>query len=244
VRGNLRKNLPAIESLRKAADLRPDSVRVLSLLGLQYLEGRYYEEAIRLLSRAIQLNDADPTLRFLLMQAHYKNQDSVKALDLAEGTLQRFPGLARAHYELGFQLSSMGRFEEAKTPLRKALELTPDYPEAHYLLGDLLLKEDKAEEAVSHFRQALKLNQNYSEAYAGLGRALLSLKKYQEVVLEMEKAVTVDSADAQPHLHLAQAYRALNQPENAQRELQTFDRLNRQRMKQKDQETARKFPLQ
>ena len=244
VRGNLKKNLPAIESLRRAAELRPDNVRVLSLLALQYLAGRYYEEAIRLLSRAIQLNDSDATPWFLLIQAHYKNQDSVKALDLAERTLQHFPGLARAHYELGFQLSSMGRFEGAKTPLRKALELTPDYPEAHYLLGDLLLKEDKAEEAVSHFRQALKLNQNYSEAYAGLGRALLSLKKYQEVVLEMEKAVTVDSADPQPHLHLAQAYRALSQPENAQRELQTFDRLNRQRMKQKDQETARKFPPQ
>jgi hypothetical protein len=68
------------------------------------------------------------------------------------------------------------------------------------------------------------------------------LKKYDEVVAEMRKAVSTDSADPQPHLHLAQAYRALGQQEDAHRELQAFDRLNRQRMKQKDQEAARSFP--
>jgi tetratricopeptide (TPR) repeat protein len=242
VRGNLKKNVPAIESLKKAAELRPDNVRVLSLLGLQFIEGRYYAEAIRVLSRANQLNDSEPTSWFLLIQAHYKNQDSVKALELAQKTLERFPGLARAHYEFGFQLASMGRFQDAKVSLMKALQLDPDYPEAHYSLGDLLLKEDKLGEAVSHFQQALKLNQNYAEAYAGLGRALLSLKRYEEVVSEMKKAVSTDSVDPQSYLHLAQAYRALGQQENAQRELKVFDRLNRQRMKQKDEEAPREFP--
>jgi tetratricopeptide (TPR) repeat protein len=241
-RGNLKKNLPAIESFKKAAELRPDNVRVLSLLALQYIDGKFYGEATALLRRALQHDDSDPTLWFLLIQAHYKNQDSVRALELAQKTLERFPALARAHYELGFQLASMGRFQEAKGPFMKALQLDPEYPEAHYSLGDLLLKEDKPEEAISHFRQALKMNQNYGEAYASLGRALLSLKKYEEVVAEMKKAVSTDSADPQPHLYLAQAYRALGQQEDAQRELQAFDRLNRQRMKQKDQEAARTFP--
>jgi tetratricopeptide (TPR) repeat protein len=241
-RGNRKENLPAIESLRRAAQLRPDSVRVLSLLALQFIEGRYYDEAIRVLARAIQLNKSDPDLRFLLIQAHYKNQDSIKALQLAQETLQQYPSLARAHYELGFQLASMGRFEESKIPLRRALELEPNYPEALYALGDLLVKEDKPEEALTYLRQALRLNPNYADASSSLGRALLELKRYDEVVGEMRKAVAQDPAEPQPHLHLAQAYRALGQQEQAKQELQIFDQLNRERMKRKDQQGVRKFP--
>ena len=103
-RGNLKKNLLAIESFKKASELRPDNVRVLSLLSLQYIEGKYYAEAIHLLSRAIQHDNSDPTVWFLLIQAHYKNQDSVRALELAQKTLERFPGLARAHTSSAFSL--------------------------------------------------------------------------------------------------------------------------------------------
>src|SRR4029079_5417297 len=49
IRGNRKENLPAIESWRKAAALRPNNLRVLSLLALQFIEGRYFEEAIRVL---------------------------------------------------------------------------------------------------------------------------------------------------------------------------------------------------
>src|SRR5262249_38209888 len=133
-RSNRKENLAAIESFRRAAELRPDNLRVLSLLALQFIEGRYYEEAVRVLTRAIELNKSDPDLRFLLIQAHYKNQDSIKALQLAQETAQQYPSLARAHYELGFQLASIGRFEESKIPFKKTLELEPNYPEALYAL--------------------------------------------------------------------------------------------------------------
>jgi tetratricopeptide (TPR) repeat protein len=244
VRSNRKENLPAIESLRRAVELRPKNLRALSMLALQYIEGRYYEEAVPALTRAIQLNPSDPDLRFLLIQAHYKNQDSVKALQLAQETLQQYPLLARAHYELGFQLASMGRFEESKAPFKKALDLQPDYPEALYALGDLLVKEDKPAEALPYLQQALRLNSNYTEASSSLGRALLALKRYDDVVGEMRKVVAYDAAEPEPHLHLAQAYRALGQDENAKQELQTFNQLNQQRMKRTDQQGVRRFPSQ
>jgi tetratricopeptide (TPR) repeat protein len=239
---NRKQNLPAIESFRRAAELRPDNLRILSLLALQFIEGRYYEEAIRVLTRAIQLNKSDPDLRFLLIQAHYKNQDSIKALQLAQETLQQYPSLARAHYELGFQLASMGRFEESKAPFKKALELQPDYPEALYALGDLLVKEGNAEGALTYLMRTLQLNPNYADASSSLGRALLELKRYDEVVAEMQKAISQDPAEPQPHLHLAQAYRSLGEQEKAKQELQVFGQLNKERMKRKDQQGVRKFP--
>ncbi len=242
VRGNLKRTLPAIHSFRKAVDLQPNNFKIQSLLALQYLEGSYYEEAIRFLSNAIRLNPAEPTLRFLLIQAHHKNQDSVKALEQAKLAAKQFPGLARSHYELGFQLASFGRFQESKPAFEKALELDPEYAEAYYSLGDLLLKEGHGDLALAHFQKALAKNPALIEARVGLGKALLSLQKNDEVVSEMEKAIALDPSEPQLHFNLAQAYRSLGQTEKTQVELKTFNRLNQERMKQKDREVPKNFP--
>lgn len=242
VRGHLKKTLPAIESFRKAVALQPSNSKIQSLLALRYLEGSYYEAAIQLLSNAVKLSPAEPTLRFLLIQAHHKNQDSVKALEQARLAARQFPELARAHYELGFQLASFGRFQESKPSFEKALELDSKYAEAHNALGDLLLKEGHSDMAWAHFQKALANNPTLIDAHVGLGKALLSLQKNDEVVRAMEKAIVLDPSEPQLHFNLAQAYRSLGQTEKTQLELKTFNRLNQERMKQKDREVPKKFP--
>jgi len=241
-RGHMKKTVPAIESFRKAVALQPGNFKVQSLLALQYLEGSYYEAAIQLLSNAVKLSPAEPTLRFLLIQAHHKNQDSVKALEQARLAVKQFPGLARAHYELGFQLASFGRFQESKPSFEKALELDVNYAEAHYALGDLLLKEGHNTEALAHFQKSLANSPGLIDAHVGLGKALLSLQRNDEVVRAMEKALILDPSEPQLHFNLAQAYRGLGQTELTQVELKTFNRLTQERMKQKDREVPKKFP--
>ncbi|MEW5976496.1 MAG: tetratricopeptide repeat protein [Acidobacteriota bacterium] len=242
VRGQLGRNLQSIESFRRAVSLQPNNLRVVSLLALQYIEGSYYEEAIRLLSALVQSNPSEATLRFLLIQAHHKNQDSVKALELAKTTTQDFPGLAEAHYNLGFQLASFGRFQESKGAFEQALRLNPDYAEAHYSLGDILLKEGQPEAALAHFRQAVSMTPKMIDARVSLGKALLALQRNEEVVKAMEEAIALDPSEPQLHFNLAQAYRGLGQTEKTQQELKIFNRLNQERMKQKDREVPKKFP--
>jgi len=242
VRGQLKQTVPAIESFRKAVALQPGNFKIQSLLALQYLEGSYYEAAIQLLSDAVKRSSADPTLRFLLIQAHHKNQDSVKALEQARQAARQFPGLARAHYELGFQLASFGRFQESKPSFQKALELDANYAEAHYAMGDLLLKEGHINEALAHLQEALAKNPALIDAHVGLGKALLALQKNEEVVRAMEKAIDLDPDEPQLHFNLAQAYRGLGQTEMTQAELKTFNRLTQERMKKKDREVPKKFP--
>lgn len=242
VRSHLKKTVSAIESFRKAVALQPNNLKIQSLLALQYIEGSYYEAAIQLLLNAVNLSPKDPTLRFLLIQAHHKNQDSVKALEQARLAVTQFPGLARAHYELGFQLASFGKFQESRPSFERALELDANYAEAHYALGDLLLKEGHNNEALAHFQKSLANNPALIDAHVGLGKALLSLQKNDEVVRAMEKALVLDPSEPQLHFNLAQAYRGLGQTELTQAELKTFNRLTQERMKQKDREVPKRFP--
>ena len=96
--------------------------------------------------------------------------------------------------------------------------------------------------ALEHFQKALAGNPALIEAHVGLGKALLALQRHADVVREMEKAIALEPSEPQLRYNLAQAYRGLGQTEKTQLELKTFNRLNQERMKQKDREVPRKFP--
>ena len=238
---SLGNNEEAVEHLRAAVELRPGSPRLLSMLGLQYLQLRYYDEAIKTLSRALALDHENADLHFLLIQAHFRNHDFEKALEMAEQTRRRFPELGRADLQAGIQLDNMGRYAEAEKHLRAAMSKESDLFEARILLGGVLLKMGRPEEGIAVFRAALSKNPHDVHAYAGLGKALIQLKRYEETVEAMEKAVVLDSEPASIHLYLSRAYRALGRAEDAKREAAIFTRLNRKRAAARDRDVEREY---
>jgi tetratricopeptide (TPR) repeat protein len=235
------KNQQAILTLMTAEQLKPGDPKISTLLGLQLIEGRYYAKAIDTLQRAVTAHPENFDLRFLLVQAHYQHHDFEKALREAEQILQRAPGLARAHFEVGFHLKNFGRLKEAEPYFLKAIALKPDYAEAHLALGEFLLKEDNAEEALACFRKAIQGAPDQVGAYLGAGKALLALKKYTEVIDVLERAQKIDPDHPQPHLHLSQVYSVLGEKEKASMESEKFKVLNNQRMARRDVEVEREF---
>jgi tetratricopeptide (TPR) repeat protein len=231
----------AIPPLRKAVTIRNDNPRLLGLLGLKYTEARYYKEAVETLRKAISLQPNNSQFRFLLIQAHYLNQDTELALKEARQTLEAFPDLARSHFEVASQLQNMGRFQEVRPYLEKALAIDPGMAEAQIMLGEVLLKEGKVEESLSYFRAALQQHTDSIDAYVGLGKALLQVKRYDEAAKEMGKAIRINPEHPQPHLYLSQAYRGLGKRDEAAQQSEIFNRLNRRRMEQRDRETERSY---
>jgi tetratricopeptide (TPR) repeat protein len=57
------------------------------------------------------------------------------------------PGDAGAYTGIGQVYVNAGRYDEAVPPLRRALELSPDYPQARYALATALMRLGKTEEA-------------------------------------------------------------------------------------------------
>ena len=211
------------------------------MLALQYLQGRYYDEAIKALERAIELDSQNADLHFLLIQAHHLNHDFERALAMAETTRVQFPELARGYLQVGMQLDNMGRFQEARTQLEAALARDSKLFEARILLGQVLLKLGLPEESIAEFRAVLSQDPDLIHAYAGIGKALIQLKRYEETAALMEKAVRTDSRLASIHLYLSQAYRALGKLAEAKEEAAIFTRLNRERAKARDEDVERSY---
>jgi tetratricopeptide (TPR) repeat protein len=231
----------SIAHLRKAVEMRADNPRLLALLGLKYTEGRYYSDAIAVLREAIRLQPANPELRFLLIQAHYMNQDSELALEEARTTANDFPALAKSHLVFALQLQNMGRYEEARPPLERALAVDPNLGEAYGALGDVLLRQGEVEQGLAYLRTATERRPDLVEPHIGVGKALIQLKRYDEAIGAMQNAIRLHADQAQPHLYLSQAYQALGRLADSKRASETFSALNRQRMERRDREGARRY---
>ena len=80
-----------------------------------------------------------------------------EAHELCQRALSRSPDNFRATRETGHILLYMGKAQEAKTYLERAVELNPSEPNAHYLLSVAYTELDDLSQAESSLRRALVL---------------------------------------------------------------------------------------
>ncbi|HYP29989.1 MAG TPA: protein kinase [Blastocatellia bacterium] len=84
--------------------------------------------------------------------------------------LELNPNYATGHLWYGFQLSMMGRFDEAVLAMRRAIELDPISPINYYSLGWAYISARRFEEGIAVARRLVA-----DEPHYGLGHLLLSL---------------------------------------------------------------------
>ncbi|MBV5277423.1 tetratricopeptide repeat protein, partial [bacterium] len=77
-------------------------------------------------------------------------------------------------------LGEQGRYAEAESSYRRAIELAPDYHQAHGNLGNTLEELSRFGEAENSYRRAIELKPDYAPARTNLGILLLSLGRSRE----------------------------------------------------------------
>jgi len=126
-------------------------------------------------------------------------QDTVS---LFEHMLTLTPNAAQVHNDLGIELRSLGRTDEAISHYQQALKLKRDYAEAHNNLGLAFYSLGRMDEAINEYREAVRIKPDYSQAYNNLGAALKSQGRLDEAVEYFSRAVKVrpDYAEAYANL--------------------------------------------
>jgi tetratricopeptide (TPR) repeat protein len=100
--------------------------QALARLGDQYFESNYFNQAIELYKKTLEINPNDiDTVNDLGLAYHYTGNS-----DLAEETLikgaESAPEFQRIWLSLGYVLMSVGKKEEATSILQKTVEMAPD----------------------------------------------------------------------------------------------------------------------
>jgi tetratricopeptide (TPR) repeat protein len=168
---------PAIAIFQEGAQRFPKSPRILIGLGLSYYSRGKYDDAIKALIAAADLNPSDPRCYVFLSKAY--NSSPLQA----DEVIQRFrryaelqPSNALAQYYYAVSLWKGKRVEdsgvEMKTVenlLQRAIALDDSLAEAHVQLGNLYADQHKYEQSTPQYVRAIEIDANLSDAHYRLG---------------------------------------------------------------------------
>ncbi len=168
---------PAIDVFRAASERYPNSPRLLIGLGMaQYARG-LYEDAVKALLKAADLDPSDPRCYLFLSRAYDSSPNQ------ADEVIQRFKryaelkpdnALAQYYYAMslwkGKQADGSGfDVKNVEALLQKSIALNGSIAEAHLQLGNLYSDQHRYAESIPEYVSALGLNPNLPDAYYRLG---------------------------------------------------------------------------
>jgi len=133
---------------------------------------------------------------------HDRSEKAIRAAKLQfETAIKEDPSFALAYAGLADLEMISGNYllspfresiEDAKSYIKKALELDPDIPEARVSKAEQLIYEYKFQEAIEEFRRAISLNPSYALAHYWYSNLLADFGRKEESRSEMILAEELD----------------------------------------------------
>lgn len=198
-------NLEEIVKLQKQGDFKkakdlylkilkkdPSNFKVLALLGATLLQSQEYDQAIRFLQKAAQINSNIPSIYnnlsvALMMTQNYS--ESIINLKKALNLNNKYYG---AYNNLATNFRILRKYRDAFDNYKKAIQLNPDYYEAYNNLGLLYLQTYKYDECIKCFDKAIELKRDYIEAYEHRASAHNYFKNYNLAIDNYEVLKKLD----------------------------------------------------
>jgi tetratricopeptide (TPR) repeat protein len=164
-------------------------------------------------------------------QVHELNAEALEtqgkwdeAIEEYRMVLKQDPGLPGIHYRVGRAFLSKPESpttrEEAKKEFLEELRVNPNNAGAEFVLAELARQAENYAEAIERFTRATKLDVAFADAYIGLGRSFLAAEKAADAVAPLEQAAKLQPDNPTAHFLLANAYRRVGRPADAEREVQ------------------------
>lgn len=203
---------PSIEVFQEGTKRYPHSQRMAIGLGMALYSLGKYDEAVKSLLRAADLDPKDPRAYPFLSRAF--DSSPIQANDVIErfrrfSELQPNNGQAVYYYAMSIWRGKRGQdanldLGQIEVLLKKAIALAPGLAEAHLQLANLYSEQRKYPEAIPEYLRARELNP--------------------------------DLADA--HYRLAQAYVHVGEKDLAQQEFKVYQQLNEQHLSNVEKQRA------
>ena len=136
-------------------------------------------------------------------------------ITLFEHALKAAPENDIPHINLGVELTSQGKFDQALSHYNRALQLNPKYSKTYSNLGIALKSMGRLDDAITNYRRAIELEPGYTEAYNNLGNAFRLQGKYDEAVDCLRRAIALNPDIPDIHYNLGLTFQLQDKPEEA-----------------------------
>ena len=145
-----------------------------------------------------------------------------KAIDLA-------PQRAGTHMHMANTYWLMGNWAAAQSEFKAELAIDPNNCTARWKLANAILEANGPNEtALSELNQSIERCPKLMQARVDRARALIRLGRQQEALPDLELALKESPNEPTIHFLLASVYKAEGKSAEAQKEMQTYGRLQRE----------------
>jgi tetratricopeptide (TPR) repeat protein len=224
-----------IEIYSATGDLEKAAATVGTLRKLEPTNGAILYTAYRIYSdladeSLLSLSVVDPnSARMHQALAHElaKRGRTAEAIENYRAALKLDPQLPGIHFELAEMLDILGTDEgrqEAESEYRAALGANPMDEQSERRLGEVAFEAGDLKAATDHYDRAIHLQPNDPEASIGLAKVLMSLNELQKAEALLQHALQLDPTSAVAHFRLSTIYRQTGRAEDAQRELEEYQK--------------------
>jgi predicted Zn-dependent protease len=219
--GKLRE---AAEHLNAFLARHPENQEAWYLLGKTYLQ--LSEDALT------RINAIDPD-SVVAHEIAGEIDQSMHNYDLAlveyKKAVDKAPHLPGTHMHMGDAFWNMGKWQSAQTEFRAELANDPNNCLARWKLANAILEaNDSSDEAFTELNKVIDRCPTLMQARVDRARALVRLGKQSEALPDLLMAENQSPREPTIHFLLAAVYRAQGKSAEAQAEMQTYGKLQRE----------------
>ena len=194
----------ALELANRAVTAFPTSAHALALVGSVEFAMERFTDAVKIYSRALELDRDDAEIVRSLARAQADAGMSDQAKTTLQNAIQRFPQKAPFEVEFAGILLKENDWDassqaHAEPLLRAAAKHDPMMVEAQSQLGELALRQGRTAVAVIHLENAVKLSPDSARAHFALARGYRRVGRLEEATRETslyEKLKLQDASEA------------------------------------------------
>ncbi|HEY2981903.1 MAG TPA: tetratricopeptide repeat protein [Anaerolineales bacterium] len=217
----------AIDALEAALQKRPGDPDLL-----YYLSQAHGRLSKQVFDRLADQSPASARTLQMLGEAHAAAGNRDAAETEFRAALAMRADLRGVHLALGELYLGSGDYESAESEFREEIHLAPGSAAAAYKLGTVLLNRGRVREAVGELKRANGLRPGMPETLLELGKATAAVGEFASAETLLQKVVEQEQASRlaeSAHFQLAQIYRRLGRPADADREMKRFQELRKTR---------------
>ncbi len=183
--------------------------------GLKALDGKKYDAAVELFTKAIAQDSKDYGAHFNLALAYSLQGKHAQAIPQYRAALELKPGLFEAELNLGISLLRTKDAAGAIVPLKAAVAQRPKEFRPVFNLGDALRETGAFAEAEAAYSAAAALKPDSADAEWGIAQCSLSQHKLADAEAHFRKAAALNPKYKSYLLQLATLYEADHQADRA-----------------------------
>jgi len=221
---NLRKYEEAASYLNNFLERNPKSQEAWYMIGKTYLQ--MSEDALK------KINEIDPN-SVVAHEIAGEIDESMHNYDVAlveyKKAIDMAPHEPGTHMHMANAYWLIGKWESAQDEFKAELKNDPNNCTARWKLANSMLEaNDSSEDALSQLNQSIERCPALMQARVDRARALIRMGKQNDALPDLQMAVKDSPSEPTIHFLLAAVYRAQGNSGEAQREMQTYSRLQRE----------------